>query len=66
MKVKDLIERLQRTPMDSEVAIFDGENGSGSLRELNFGPVCGTATKDPDCDDIPAGTAVVVFGFGCY
>lgn len=71
MKVRDLIERLQRVDPDFEVMILDGANGGGVPRAINLGPTERTVTPDDldatdDVDGIELGAAVVVLGYGCY
>jgi hypothetical protein len=70
MKVKDLINKLQKYPQDMDVMILDSFNGGGVPREINLGPVEHEITTEDinetaDCEDIGRQT-VVVMGYGCY
>jgi hypothetical protein len=77
MKVKDLIAELSELDPDMEIAILDGFNGGGQPRTINFGPTVWDHEDleemaefdiSPDYSDlsVPAGTPVVVMGYGCY
>ena len=70
MTVKQLIDRLSKYPIDSEIMVLDGFNGGGELREINLGPFHQTITKKnaddgADCEG-KVGKKVVVIGYGCY
>lgn len=70
MKIRDLIERLQRVDPDFEVMILDGENG-GVPRQINLGPIEHTISPEDidataDCEEIELGAAVIVLGYGSY
>ena len=77
MKISELIAQLQELDPETEVAILDGFNGGGQPRTVNFGPVLWDAealeemralAMTPDYADLtsPAGTPIVVMGYGCY
>ena len=72
MKVKKLIEKLQKVDPDLEVAILDGFNGGGEPRTINLGPF---VTNNNDREFAPYDFAdldseedadIVIMGYGCY
>lgn len=70
MKVKELIERLQKQDPEKEIMILDGFNGGGEPREINLGPKGRTiseqdADQSADCEDL-IGKDVLVMGYGFY
>lgn len=70
MKIKDLIERLQRHDPEADVMILDSSNGGGRPREINLGPTeqvitASDADTTADCEHI-VGRVVVILGYGCY
>lgn len=70
MTIKELVDRLQEFPLDTEVMVLDGFNGGGYPRTINFGPRQDIITKDMadnagDCEEL-VGQTVIVMGYGCY
>lgn len=68
--VGDLVQRLSAFDQKSPCMILDGNNGGGSPRTINLGPVSHTITQSEaddaaDCEG-KVGETVVVIGFGCY
>lgn len=71
MTIKQLRDKLAEFPEDMQVMLLDGNNGGGTLREINHGPVHCVVTsldkdRSADCDGLAKGTRVVRIGYGCY
>jgi len=70
MKIKELIEELQKLNPEQRIMILDGFNGGGYPRTINLGPSKHRITKNDveecaDCEDI-FGKTVYVIGYGFY
>jgi hypothetical protein len=70
MTVHELITKLLREDMGSEIMVLDGYNGGGSPRTINLGPHKYAIDKDDadgvaDCEGRD-GEQVIVIGYGCY
>lgn len=70
MTIKELIKELAKFDPNTEVMIFDGNNGYGNPRTINLGPfeyaiTESMASDTADCED-RVGEKIIVLGFGCY
>lgn len=74
MTKSELINELNKIDGDPEICILDGFNGGGTPRTINLGPRLfgGVAEfegdENADYSDIksPAGTPIIIMGYGCY
>ena len=74
MKVRELIELLERLEPEKEIMILDGANGGGDPREIDLGPSKGVTRvisydmweNNADCEAFNVGTTVYVMGYGFY
>jgi hypothetical protein len=70
MNARQLIKILQQYNPETSVMIYDGFNGGGAPRDLNYGPAIHKITAQDaeataDCEN-REGQDVIIIGFGSY